>query len=142
MKIQTRLEQLLDEHECTGGALAAAAGLHRSTVLRILDGQRRPTASTLACIAPVFGLTIDELVGGTDAAHLAKKVKGFVRQSTVEIMLQEKDREFGAIAKTLVVAKSNVRAHVRAVEQLRAELVKLEEEIDGALVVLNRNRKV
>jgi len=51
-------------------ALARKAGVSHSTVSRLLKGQARPTSGLLYAIAPVLGLSADELL---DAAGLAAR---------------------------------------------------------------------
>ena len=52
--VRERIASLLDKLGQTPGWLAEKAGVERSTVKRILDGQRNPTAETLVALAPVL----------------------------------------------------------------------------------------
>lgn len=65
--IHSRIRELLDGICQTPGWLAEKAGVERSTVTRILRGERNPTPETLSLLAPVLGVTVEQLVTGTDA---------------------------------------------------------------------------
>ncbi len=75
-----RLREILAEKHPGEGAqawLARASGAERSTISRILQG-RVPSRETLDLIAPVLGITVDELVDGTEAAAKTKMGPEFV----------------------------------------------------------------
>ena len=66
--IGDRIKERLAEFGQNAAWLADKAGVERSTISRVLSGDRkRPTADTLDHIAAVFGVTLAELVEGTDA---------------------------------------------------------------------------
>jgi transcriptional regulator with XRE-family HTH domain len=47
----------------TQAALAAAADVHRTTLVRIEQGQMMPTIEVLTRIADVLGVSLDHLIG-------------------------------------------------------------------------------
>lgn len=47
--------------------LAQMAGVERSTIFRLIKGERHPRLEVLQRLAPVLGVSVDELVQGTDA---------------------------------------------------------------------------
>lgn len=65
--IRLRIESLLEEMRKSQGWLADRAGLKRSTISRLLRGTRIPRATTLARVAQALGVTLGQLVAGTDA---------------------------------------------------------------------------
>ncbi len=79
-KVQALLEQL----EQTPAWLAEKVGVSRSTITRILKGERNPTPETLQEIAPVLGLTVAQLASGTDAAERVKEAKDLVARKDYE----------------------------------------------------------
>ena len=79
-KVQALLEQL----EQTPAWLAEKVGVSRSTITRILKGERSPTPETLQEIAPVLGLTVAQLASGTDAAERVKEAKDLVARKDYE----------------------------------------------------------
>jgi len=87
--IRERISQLLAGLGQTPGWLADKAGVERSTVKRIVDGQRNPTAETLATLAPILGVTLDELVASTDAAGRIDGVRRLVDRSYLEDALRQ-----------------------------------------------------
>lgn len=50
--IRKRISELLETSGMSASALAEKAGVERSTVTRILKGERTPTPETLALLAP------------------------------------------------------------------------------------------
>lgn len=114
---RNRLRKILADRHPDDGAqawLAKASGAERSTISRILRG-RIPSRETLDLIAPVLGMTIDELVDGTDAAGRTKAGPEFVPN----------EHYTGAVAKMLEFerqandAENRARQHARtAAEEL------------------------
>jgi transcriptional regulator with XRE-family HTH domain len=82
--VGTRIRERLDALQRTEGWLAEQARLERSTIWRIINGRRTPTPTTLATIAPILGLRLDELVAGTDAATRVEDVVNFVARTQYE----------------------------------------------------------
>jgi transcriptional regulator with XRE-family HTH domain len=74
-----RLAGLLAARHPKGGQawLAKVSGAERSTISRILKG-RIPSLETLEMIAPALGLSVEELVRGTDAETKARPGSDFV----------------------------------------------------------------
>jgi transcriptional regulator with XRE-family HTH domain len=56
--IRKRIQARLDELNQTPAWLAEKAGVPRSTITRILRGERNPTPETLHEIAPVLGVEV------------------------------------------------------------------------------------
>jgi transcriptional regulator with XRE-family HTH domain len=82
--IKKRIDDLLKQIGQTSGWLADRAGVPRSTVKRILDGDRNPTAETLATLAPILGVTVEELIHGTDAADRIDAARKLVDRTYYE----------------------------------------------------------
>jgi transcriptional regulator with XRE-family HTH domain len=64
--------------------LAEKAGVSRSTITRILNGDRFPSAETLVTVAPVFGMDLAQLVAETDAADLVDQAQQLVSRLDYE----------------------------------------------------------
>lgn len=62
-EIGENIKELCRRNNMTQSKLAEEAGLQEGTLYRIINGKCRPRQMTLECIAPVFGLTFEELVG-------------------------------------------------------------------------------
>lgn len=89
--IGERIIEHLDDLGKSSSWLAEEMGVSRSTVHRVLKGQRQPTAQTLSDMAVALGLPLDQLVFGTDAqARIAEAAN-----------LVSRDRYEEAIAKVL-----------------------------------------
>jgi len=59
-----RLRALRRERGVTLGELSAQTGVSASTLSRLESGSRRPTLELLLPLARIYGVTLDELVGG------------------------------------------------------------------------------
>lgn len=79
-----RLQACLDSFEPprTQAWLAERAGVERSTVSRLLKGERHPTLDTLQCLAPALGVSVDELVQGTDAQEKIQGASQLIHRET------------------------------------------------------------
>jgi transcriptional regulator with XRE-family HTH domain len=81
-----RLQDLLNEARPprTQAWLAEKAGVERSTVSRLLKGERHPTFDTLKYLAPVLGISVDELVRGTDAQEKIEDASQFIHRAAYD----------------------------------------------------------
>jgi transcriptional regulator with XRE-family HTH domain len=84
-RIQSRLEQL----DKNAAWLAEMVGVSRSTITRILKGERNPTPETLHEIAPVLGVEVGQLVAGTDAAERVKEAQDIVSRHDYEAAVRQ-----------------------------------------------------
>ena len=84
-RIQTRLSELNEN----AAWLAEKVGVSRSTITRILNGERNPTPETLHEIAPVLGVEIGQLVAGTDAAERVKEAQDIVSRHDYESAVRQ-----------------------------------------------------
>lgn len=82
--IGARIETLLTGLGQTPAWLAEKAGVQRSTVTRILNRERNPTPETLQDLAPVLGVSLDQLVVGTDAAERVREAQNLVSRAHYE----------------------------------------------------------
>ncbi|MCA9654635.1 MAG: helix-turn-helix domain-containing protein [Myxococcales bacterium] len=82
--IGERIEELLGTLDKTPSWLASTVGVPRSTVHRILKGQRQPTAQTLAEFAMALGMQLEHLVVGTDAAARVSEAANLVSRDLHE----------------------------------------------------------
>ncbi len=155
--LRKRLRERLEHLEQTPAWLADRAGVERSTVTRALSGKRQPSAETLALLAPALGLTVEELVAGTDAnerasrpaRHIAREhYDEAVRQvleyeaeasdlrarlrSADEQLEQESERRKQADARA-TSAETLVQRERRRAVQLEAEVVKYRSALEKAV---------
>lgn len=84
-----RLHDLLEEHGLSQSKLAERAGLERSTISRILKGERHAGADTLKCLAPVFKMDVVALVRDTDAQSRIEEGGGQVRRQDYDAAAQK-----------------------------------------------------
>jgi transcriptional regulator with XRE-family HTH domain len=63
-RVGARLRALRRRRNATLAELAAATGFSISTLSRLESGKRRPTLELLIPLARIYGLPLDELVGG------------------------------------------------------------------------------
>src|SRR5258708_7428468 len=89
MQIGQRIQDHLDELDKTASWLADRVGLPRSTITRVLNGERNPTPETLQEIAPVLGVTLAQLVAGTDAAERVEEAQNLVARKDYEAAVRQ-----------------------------------------------------
>lgn len=65
-KLPERLKDLMQEAELNVPALSNKINVEASAVLRIVKGERLPSATTLVYLADVFNCTTDYLIGLSD----------------------------------------------------------------------------
>jgi transcriptional regulator with XRE-family HTH domain len=82
--IGRRILGLLGDLNQSAAWLAERVGVARSTITRILNGERNPTPDTLQEIAPVLGLSVAQLVAGTNAAGRVKESEELIPRSAYE----------------------------------------------------------
>lgn len=87
--VRVRIQQLLDAAHKNPAWLAEKAGVPRSTISRVLRGDRIPTAETLQCVAPVLGVTLAELVHGTEVVDRVKDAQELVHRRDYEAAVQK-----------------------------------------------------
>jgi len=104
--IKKRIDDLLKQIGQTSGWLADRAGVPRSTVKRILDGDRNPTAETLATLAPILGVTVEELIHGTDAVDRIEGARKLIDRTHYE----EAVRQFVAMEQRATDLSRRLRA--------------------------------
>jgi len=140
--IGRKIQAVLDSLNQTPGWLAEMVGVSRSTITRIVKGERNPTPETLQEIAPVLGLTVAQLASGTDAAERVKEAKDLVARSDYEEAVRQYI-EYERTARDVGVQLRDTRAELerqrdatrRVNEQLRVateNLSKVEAERDEA----------
>lgn len=82
--VRTKIADLLADLEQSPSWLAEKAGVPRSTVSRILKGDRTPTPETLATLAPILGVSLEQLVADTDAAERVAEAASLIALSHYE----------------------------------------------------------
>jgi len=123
--IRERIQARLDELNENAAWLAEKVGVSRSTITRILNGERNPTPETLHEIAPVLGVEITQLVAGTDAAERVKEAQNIVSRHDYE----------GAVRQVIEYERkaNDLAAHVRDLtakcDEERQRVRKLSEEL-------------
>lgn len=90
LPIGERIDALLKERDKNAAWLADTAGMHRSTVHRLLTNKRKsPTPQTLAELATALGMPIEQLVAGTDAAGRVEEAASLVPRAQFESAVQK-----------------------------------------------------
>lgn len=112
-----RLHELLEKNGLSQAKLAERAGLERSTISRLIKGERAPTQETLKCLAPPLQVDVAQLVEGTDAADKLTEGASTVRRQDYEAVVQ-KMLEYGALVKDLEL---RLRTSSEAVSQGQLE---------------------
>jgi transcriptional regulator with XRE-family HTH domain len=87
--IGERVQALLDQIGQHAAWLAEKMGVERSTVTRIIKGARNPTPQTLQDMAPVLGVSLEQLVAGTDAEDRVEEAKNLVPRSALDAAIQQ-----------------------------------------------------
>lgn len=94
--IGARLRSLRSDRNITLASLSAATGISVSTLSRLESGQRRPTLELLLPLAKIYGVTIDELVGGPSTGDPRVHMQPIRRHGATIIPLTEKASGIGA----------------------------------------------
>ncbi|WP_437713014.1 helix-turn-helix domain-containing protein [Sorangium sp. So ce448] len=124
--------------------LAEKAGVPRSTVHRILTGDRNPTPDTLQLLAPVLGVTLEQLVAGTDAAERVKEAQNLVsREHYDEAIRQliEFERNATNLAARLRETEEALRGERDRRQRAEGKLESAERERDEACLAAKRNER-
>lgn len=108
-----RLHELLGKRgpDATQAWLSERSGVDRSLISRLMSGDRLPTTETLTCIAPALEVTVEQLVGGTDAADRLEDASAVVRRSDYEGVIKkliEYEASIGDLRRRLDSAEENV----------------------------------
>src|SRR5688572_26191325 len=82
--VRERIQSLLEGLGQNAAWLSDKVGVARSTITRILNGDRHPLAETLQDIAVALGLTLEQLVLGTDAEDRVAQAKRYVARTDYE----------------------------------------------------------
>ncbi len=135
--VRERIASLLDKLGQTPGWLAEKAGVERSTVKRILDGQRNPTAETLVALAPVLKVTIEELVQGTDAANRVDGGRKFVDRTDY----QEAVRQFVLMEQRATELSRRLREAEESAANEQRRRKQAQEALDAANAELQEAHK-
>lgn len=111
IKFCDRLKERMALAKLTQAELAKRSGVAPSLLSRIASGSRAPSADVLKWLAPVFGVSVAELVQGTDAEDRLAQIIERAPSTDYE----------AAIAKLIEFERRATEAEVR-VEQCRATL--------------------
>lgn len=140
--IGQRIKIQLDILRQSPAWLAEKAGVPRSTVHRILTGHRNPTPDTLQLLAPVLGVTLDQLVAGTDAAERVKDAQNLIsREHYDEAIRQviEFERNATNLAGRLRETEEALRGERERRQRAEGGLESVERDRDDARLAAERN---
>jgi len=137
--IGAKIQTLLDQLGQTPAWLAEKVGVSRSTITRILKGERNPTPETLQEIAPVLGLTVAQLAADTDAAERVKEAKDLVARKDYEdavrkvIEYEARTHDLTTRLRELTTELTEDRARLRRLQtDAEHEVATMREERDDA----------
>lgn len=88
MEIGERVKGLYVSDGVSQAVFARRCGLEPYELSRIVTGRRRPQLHQLQAIATAEGMTLEELVAGTDAEHILGQEPKLVSRSELEEVLQ------------------------------------------------------
>lgn len=89
VKFSQRLHGLLEQSGMSQAKLAERAGVERSTISRLIKGDRTPGMETLQLLAPVFNMDVAQLVQGTDAAAKLTDSAAMIRRQDYDAAVQQ-----------------------------------------------------
>ncbi len=133
--IGQRIQSLLGQLGQTPSWLADNAGLERSTITRVLKGDRNPTAETLSEIAPVLGVSLEELAAGTDAAQRVQDAQNLVSREHYEAAVRqviEFERKAADLSTRLREADEAARIERERRKDLAAQLERQQQDLEEA----------
>lgn len=141
LPVRDRIRALLDQLGQSQAWLADKMGVERSTVTRVIKGTRNPTPKTLQDMAPVLGVSLEQLVTGTDAEDRVQEAQSLVPRSAIDdairkvIEYERKVNDMAARNRDLTDAANRERDLAR---DARAERVELQNQV--AFVTEERDR--
>lgn len=112
-RLDTLLRRLQPDR--TPAWLAKKSGLSPAAISRYLKGDRNPTLSAAECLAPVLGVTLEELLAGTDAEERLSEVRDVVPRTQYE----EAVLMLGRYESRIADLERRVRAEIEAAAQER-----------------------
>jgi transcriptional regulator with XRE-family HTH domain len=149
-----RLQRLLAESGRSQTWLVDTAGLSSSVVSRLVRGERLPTFEHVAAMAASLGLTVDELVAGTDAAQKIAVASQYVTREHYAAVHRQVVEQAGWIAELESQLSAARSEHSQAsaqhrtahqalsdkLEQTSRELSQSNRELAGAKLALRRHQ--
>ena len=132
MPVGARIAELLESLGQTPAWLAERSGFEKSTISRILHGQRTPSTQTLAAIAPWLGVSLDQLVEGTEIAKRVTETAELVARSHYEGAV----RQMIQFERAANIAEDHLRAE-REIARLEAERRR---DVEARLEVVEKER--
>lgn len=120
-----RLNSLLEQSGNSQAWLAERANLERSTVSRLIRGDRNPTIETLQHLAAVLSVDIKDLIAGTDAEGKLEQAIDLVRRQDYEAAVQKLVEQEGRVKDLELELRAARSAH----DQERGARVKVTEEL-------------
>lgn len=114
--------------------LAEMAQLERSTISRLVRGERSPTLDTVQAIAPFLGMTVEELLRGTDA-----EVRIMEEAETVRSDWGVRREDYDAVVQKLVDYEG--RLHDLERKARAAQDAQAQEEQKRKMVVMELQEK-
>jgi transcriptional regulator with XRE-family HTH domain len=136
--IGSRIQSLLEKLGHTAAWLADRAGVERSTVTRIIKGERAPTGDTLRLLAPALGLTFEQLVADTDAEGRSAEAAEFVSRAHFDDAIRQVV-EYESAANRASLRVASLEDEVRQEIRKRREAEKRAEDAERARDQANAN---
>lgn len=87
--IGQRIDELLQDLGQNASWLADKACVEKSTITRIVRGERNPTPETLVKIAPALGISVEQLVVGTNAAGRVDEAKSLISREHYDAAVKQ-----------------------------------------------------
>jgi transcriptional regulator with XRE-family HTH domain len=110
VKFGDRLHELLEQSGMSQAKLSDRAGVERSTISRIIKGERTASLETLKLLATALGKDVGQVVEGTDAADKLAEATTMVRrqdyQAAIQKMLEFEEKTQDLARKLRVVEDS------------------------------------
>ncbi|MBE7449251.1 MAG: helix-turn-helix transcriptional regulator [Kofleriaceae bacterium] len=142
--IGARIEARLAELAQNPAWLADKAGVSRSTITRILKGDRNPTPQTLQEIAPVLGVTLEQLVAGTNAAERVGEAQQLVSRRDFEAAVAqviEFERKANDLAASVRDLKEEIKAERERTTKARRDAENARRDLEAAETERDRARR-
>lgn len=120
-----RLHDLLERSGNSQAWLAERANLERSTISRLIRGDRNPTIETVQHLAAVLSIDIKDLVEGTDAEGRLGQTTDLVRRQDYDAAVQKLVEQEGRVKDLEFELRTARSAH----EQERGARIKVTEDL-------------
>ncbi len=119
LSLAKRIVSILEVRGKSQAWLAKRAQCSRSTICRVISGQRKPTIETITCISLGLGVPFDELIKGTEWHHLQIHSNDAAYESTIVTLRKQIEK----LQLDSVIYRMDLRCALASADALKQHLI-------------------